>query len=46
LVFVLLFEQFLLKEFIKLWKLKNEIKNKREQLKIIVDIKEIEKFMN
>lgn len=45
LIFVLLFEQFLLKEFIKLWRLLPEIKKRRERLKIRVDIKEIEKFM-
>lgn len=46
LVFVLLFEQFLLKELVALWKLLPEIKKRRERLKIRVDIKEIEKFMD
>jgi GT2 family glycosyltransferase len=45
LVFVLLFEPFLLKELAKLWELRQEIKKRREQLKVKVDVKEIEKFM-
>ncbi|MFA6306897.1 MAG: glycosyltransferase family 2 protein [Patescibacteria group bacterium] len=45
LVFVLLLEQYLLKEFIKLWSLSSEIKKRREQLKIRVGINEIEKYM-
>ncbi|MBU0636892.1 glycosyltransferase family 2 protein, partial [Patescibacteria group bacterium] len=43
LIFTILFEQYWLKELIKLWKLKNEIKKRKEQLKIKIDIKEIEK---
>lgn len=45
LVFTILFEQYLLKELVKLWKLRDEIKKRREQLKIRIDIREIEKFM-
>jgi GT2 family glycosyltransferase len=44
-VFVLLFEQYLLKEFFKLYKLKNQINNKSKQIKVEVDIKDLEKFM-
>jgi hypothetical protein len=35
----------LLKELAKLWELRQEIKKRREQLKVKVDVKEIEKFM-
>jgi GT2 family glycosyltransferase len=45
LVYVLLFERFLLKEFTKLKRLLPEIKKRREAMKIRVQIKEIEKFM-
>ncbi|MFA5360288.1 MAG: glycosyltransferase family 2 protein [Patescibacteria group bacterium] len=45
LIFALLFEQFLFKELIKLWQIRAEIKKRRDQLKIRVNIKEIEKFM-
>lgn len=45
LVFILLFEQFLLTELMKLWKMRTEIGNKRGQLKIRADIAEIERFM-
>lgn len=45
LIFVLLFERFLLKELIKLWRLLPEVKKRRERLKIRVEIKEIEKYM-
>jgi GT2 family glycosyltransferase len=44
-IFVLLFEQYLLKELVALWKIKDKIKSRREQLKVKIDIKEIEKFM-
>lgn len=44
-IFILLFEQYLLKEFISLLKIKKEIKVKREALKVRVDAEEIEKFM-
>ncbi len=45
LIFVLLFEQYLLPELLKLWKLRAEIKKRREQLKIRIKIKEIEKWV-
>ncbi|MFH0891927.1 MAG: glycosyltransferase family 2 protein [Candidatus Falkowbacteria bacterium] len=45
LVFALIFETYLLKELYELWKMRAEIRNKREQLKIRVDIAEIERFM-
>lgn len=45
LVFVLLFEQFLLKEFINLRRLAPAIEKRREQLKVRISAEEIEKFM-
>ncbi len=45
LIFIILFEQYLLQELAKLRKLRAAIKKRREQLKIRADIKEIEKFM-
>lgn len=45
LVFVALFEPYLLKEFAKLWKLSGLIGVRRQQLKVRVSIREIEKFM-
>lgn len=45
LVFILLFEQYLLKEFITLFKIRKKIQNRREQLIIRIDIQEIEKMM-
>jgi len=45
LVYILLFERFLLKEFIKLRQIRPEIKKRRERLKVKIEIKEIEKFM-
>lgn len=44
-IFILLFEQYLLKEFLTLIKNRKKIKNKRDNLKIRVDVKEIEKIM-
>ena len=44
-IFALLFEWFLLKELVYQWKLLPEIKKRREQLKIRVNIREIEKLM-
>lgn len=44
-VFAAIFEAYLLKEFIALWKIRKEIRKRREQLKIRIDIKEIERFM-
>ncbi len=46
LIFVVLFEQFLLKEVAKLWRLKPVIKKRRDQLKLQSNIIEIEKFMD
>jgi hypothetical protein len=46
LIFVLLFEPYLLKELIRLWKIRREIKKRREQLKIKVDFNEIKKIIN
>jgi len=46
LIFIILFEQYLLQELVKLWQLRDEIRKRREQLKIRVNISEIEKFMN
>jgi len=45
LVFVLLFEPYLLKELVVLWKLLPAIKKRREQLEIKVDVKRVELFM-
>ena len=45
LIFVLLFEQYLLKELLKLWKLRDEIRKRREKLKVKINIKEIESLM-
>ncbi|MBU0722120.1 glycosyltransferase [Patescibacteria group bacterium] len=45
LTFTVLFEQYLLKELIKLWKLRDKINKRKQQLKVRVDIKEIEKLM-
>lgn len=44
LVFVLLFEQYLLKELVALWKLLPEIRKRRERLKIRITISELESF--
>lgn len=44
-IFVLLFEQYLFLEFLKLRKLKDEIRKREEQLKIRVDMAEMEKWM-
>lgn len=45
LIFVILFEQYLLKKLITLWKLLPEIKKRRQQLKIRIRVMEIEKLM-
>lgn len=45
LIFVLFFEKYLLKELVKLWSIRSEIQKRKEQLKVRVKIKEIEKFM-
>ncbi|MFA6393314.1 MAG: glycosyltransferase family 2 protein [Patescibacteria group bacterium] len=45
LFYVLIFEPYLLREFLKFLELKNEIKKRREALKIRINITEIEKFM-
>lgn len=45
LVFVIFFEQYLLKELLKLWQMRGKIKEKKEALNIRVNIKDIEKFM-
>ena len=45
LAFVLLFEPYLLKELVVLWKLLPAIKKRREQLEIKVDVKRVELFM-
>ncbi|OGF32080.1 hypothetical protein A3H09_03105 [Candidatus Falkowbacteria bacterium RIFCSPLOWO2_12_FULL_45_13] len=45
LLFVSLFEPFLLKELVKLWRLRPEIKKRRERLRLDIEIKELEKFM-
>ena len=44
-VFTILFEQYLLKELIEIWKIKKRIGRRREQLKIRVDMSEIEKLL-
>jgi GT2 family glycosyltransferase len=44
-VYVIFFEAYLLKELVKLFKLLPEIKKRRQQFKIRVNIKEIEKFL-
>ncbi|MDD4900599.1 MAG: glycosyltransferase family 2 protein [Patescibacteria group bacterium] len=46
LVFVSLFEPYLLKALTHLWAIKGEIKKRREQLKIRIGIEKIEKFMD
>lgn len=46
LAFAVLFEQYLLKELVKLWRLRAEIKKRREGLKIRVALSEIEKLMS
>ena len=46
LVFAVLFEQYLLKELFKLWRIKAEIKKRRDGLKIRVALREIEKLMS
>ena len=46
LLFIIFFEPYLLKELIKVWQLRPEIKKRRQQLKVRVGIKEIEKFMD
>lgn len=46
LVFAVLFEQYLLKELFRLWRLMTEIKKRRAGLKVRVALKEIEKFMS
>lgn len=45
LIFVLFFESFLLKELAQFWRLRREIKKRRQSLVVRVAIKEIEKFM-
>ena len=45
LLYVLIFEPYLIKEFFKFLKLKNEIRKRREALKIRINIAEIEKFI-
>jgi GT2 family glycosyltransferase len=45
LAFTLLFEQYLLKELIGVWRLRRPIKLRGEQLKIRLDIGELEKLM-
>ncbi|MBU1062643.1 glycosyltransferase [Patescibacteria group bacterium] len=45
LVFTILFEQYLLKELIKIWKLRDKINKRVGQLKVRVNIKDIEKLM-
>lgn len=45
LIFVIFFEQYLLKELLKLWQMRGKIKEKKEALNIRVNIKDIEKFM-
>jgi len=44
-IYVLFFEQYLLKEFIRLYKLRKIIKQKRDNIKVNVNIREIEKYM-
>lgn len=46
LVFAVLFEQYLLKELFRLWRLRAEIKKSREGLKVRIAPKEIEKLMS
>lgn len=43
--FILLFEQYLFLEFLKLQKLKNEIRKREGQLKVRVDMEEMERWM-
>jgi len=44
LAFTILFEQYLLGELIRIWKIRKLIRKRREQLKIRVDISEVEKL--
>lgn len=44
-IFVIIFEQYLIKEFFKALKLLSEIKEKRDQLKIRISVRDIEKMM-
>ncbi|MFH1233532.1 MAG: glycosyltransferase family 2 protein [Patescibacteria group bacterium] len=44
LAFTILFEQYLLKELVGIWKIKKLIKKRKEQLKIRINISEIEKL--
>ncbi len=46
LVFVLLFEQYLLSELFKLWQLRHKIKDRRDQLVAVISIKELERIMD
>ncbi|MFA6106711.1 MAG: glycosyltransferase family 2 protein [Patescibacteria group bacterium] len=46
LIYAIIFEPYLLSEFLRLIKIRKEIGRRRETLKMRIDIKEIEKFMN
>lgn len=46
LVFILLFEQFLLNDLFVLWKLRNVISQKRKQMIVRADMGQIERFMD
>lgn len=45
LIFSLLFEQYLLKKLINIWQARSEIKKRREQLKVKININEVERLI-
>lgn len=44
LAFTILFEQYLLKELIKIWKARKQIRRRKQQLKVRIDIRDMEKL--